>query len=206
MHDNIIYCNADSRLILFSDEDGFRSSELRLMTPSATDGVISIAQFSTDSLACATSKSFDGILFGINGQVLRTFVGHTAMLKMIGKCSEHILCTSSRDHSLKIWDVRVPGAVYSLLGSNADCQAMHSTPDFVFGAYDDRTLRTWDLRSGRPKPIVGMDLSEIDPVALHYLRDVDKLQLIGVKCLESDDPLVIPLNTYRVYYAFIGQA
>ncbi len=87
-----------------------------------------------------------------NGQVVRTFKGHTDYVWAVSFSPDsRYLATGSNDHTAKLWEVSTGRLVRTIEGHQARVTSVSFSPDsrYLATGSDDRTAKLWEVTTGR---------------------------------------------------------
>lgn len=88
----------------------------------------------------------------VNGQVEKTFRGHTDEVNVIAlSADERLLATAGPDQTIRVWDVNSATLLYSLKGHNQAVVSLcfRDNGKVLASAANDYSVRLWDLTGGR---------------------------------------------------------
>jgi eukaryotic-like serine/threonine-protein kinase len=87
-----------------------------------------------------------------DGQIVRTLMGHTAMVSSVAiSRDERRAASGGDDRSVRVWDVATGNAIHVLDGHADAVREVTFSPDgkFLASASNDRTVKLWEVDTGR---------------------------------------------------------
>ena len=100
----------------------------------------------------------------------RVLLGHSDDVEDFAFVDEETGVSASRDRRILVWDLRT-GAIRRVLeGHEKDVLSVVAAGGKVYSSGDDKTLRVWDLETGRPEIVWGPFETETDTCAIDIRR------------------------------------
>src|SRR6266511_1973101 len=207
--------SADGSQVLMSD--GTLSNGTAKLWDVATGGLV--RTFEEPAFVTSVAISPDGrhVLIGsgpaarlrdaTNGQLLRTFSGHTSRVTQVAFSPDgRRALTASADHTAKLWDAETGQSLRTLAGHTDSVSRIAFSPDgrHVLTGSNDHTTRLWNAETGAELcTLISFDDGTWAVVTPDGRFDTDNLDgNPGLHWVMPDDPQhALPLEVFmRDYY------
>ncbi len=207
--------SADGSQVLMSD--GTLSNGTAKLWDVATGGLV--RTFEEPAFVTSVAISPDGrhVLIGsgpaarlrdaTNGQLLRTFSGHTSRVTQVAFSPDgRRALTASADHTAKLWDAETGQSLRTFAGHTDSVSRIAFSPDgrHVLTGSNDHTTRLWNAETGAELcTLISFDDGTWAVVTPDGRFDTDNLDgNPGLHWVMPDDPLhALPLEVFmRDYY------
>jgi WD40 repeat protein len=122
-----------------------------------------------------------------NGELLRLFSGHTALISCLELVEEeNMLLSGSKDNTIRQWDLTSGECIKVFTGHQGEVVFIRKIPSQkkIISASRDHTLRVWDLHSGQCISVLTTNL------LINFLTTVDENSRFAYGTLQGEFKIV----------------
>jgi WD40 repeat protein len=191
------------------------SGEVLYITAAMTVRAIETAHAGVECVAPLENRLLYGAasspivrMIAADGREVRSFVGHTAPVKMLARLNDSLFASGADDGTIRVWDVRERFPVVSVTTDAIGTACLAGSSEYLVAGMRNRVVDVLDLRGAIGRPVLEVATQDYEAVHLQYNQSNDVLAMFGVgeradgKVFESGDPF--SSRVFRVYAGFVG--